>query len=93
MHPPHFACGPIGRYPVSRSPRNAVELSLPGLLAWPVKPFAHIVFDVKTGASGSASALAGAPPAMPFCERQPGAVSVLRQALSNSRRSSSSRPR
>ena len=37
----------IGRHPGSGSARYAVELSLPGLCAWPLRHFPHIVFHVE----------------------------------------------
>jgi toxin ParE1/3/4 len=37
----------ISRLPRSGSPRYAVELSLPGLPAWPLKRFPHIVFYIE----------------------------------------------
>jgi toxin ParE1/3/4 len=37
----------IGRHPASGSSRYAVELNLPGLRAWPLRHFAHIVFYVE----------------------------------------------
>jgi toxin ParE1/3/4 len=38
----------IGRHPASGSSRYAVELNLPGLRAWPVRRFGHVVFYVET---------------------------------------------
>ena len=38
----------IGRHPGSGSSRYAIELNLPGLRAWPLKRFPHIVFYVET---------------------------------------------
>lgn len=38
----------IGRYPASGSSRYAVELNLPGLRAWPLRRFPHLVFYVET---------------------------------------------
>lgn len=38
----------ISRHPASGSSRYAVELNLPGLLAWPLRRFPHIVFYVET---------------------------------------------
>ena len=38
----------ISRHPTSGSSRYAVELNLPGLLAWPLRRFPHIVFYVDT---------------------------------------------
>jgi toxin ParE1/3/4 len=37
----------ISRHPASGSTRYSVELNLPGLRAWPVKRFPHIVFYVE----------------------------------------------
>jgi toxin ParE1/3/4 len=37
----------ISRHPASGSTRYTVELNLPGLRAWPVKGFPHIVFYVE----------------------------------------------
>ena len=42
------ACRHIGRHPASGSPRYAVELNLPGLRAWPLRRFPHVVFYVDT---------------------------------------------
>ena len=42
------ACGHISRHPASGSLRYAVELNLPGLRAWPLRRFPHIVFYVET---------------------------------------------
>lgn len=42
------AYGHISQYPASGSSRYAVELSLPGLRAWPLTRFPHIVFYVET---------------------------------------------
>jgi toxin ParE1/3/4 len=38
----------ISRHPASGSFRYAVELSLPGLRAWPLSQFPHIVFYLET---------------------------------------------
>ena len=38
----------IGRHPASGSSRYAVELNLPGLRAWPLRRFPHLVFYVET---------------------------------------------
>jgi len=38
----------ISRYPASGSSRYAVELSLPGLRAWPLSQVPHIVFYRET---------------------------------------------
>lgn len=38
----------IGRHPASDSSRYAVELRLPGLRAWPLGRFPHVVFYVET---------------------------------------------
>jgi toxin ParE1/3/4 len=38
----------IARHPLSGSSRYAVELNLPGLRAWPLRRFPHLVFYVKT---------------------------------------------
>lgn len=37
----------IGRHPATGSPRDAHELSLPGLRTWPLKRHSHIVFYVE----------------------------------------------
>lgn len=37
----------IGRHPANGTSRYAVELSLPGLRAWPLRHFPHIVFYVE----------------------------------------------
>jgi toxin ParE1/3/4 len=37
----------IGRHPASGSPRYAHELNLPGLRAWPLPRYPHIVFYVE----------------------------------------------
>ena len=41
------ACRHISRHPSSGSPRYAHELDLPGLRAWPLNGFPHIVFFVE----------------------------------------------
>jgi toxin ParE1/3/4 len=38
----------IARHPASDSSRYAVELSMPGLRAWPLGRFPHVVFYVET---------------------------------------------
>jgi toxin ParE1/3/4 len=38
----------ISRHPASGSSHYAVELNLPGLRAWPLRRFPHIVFYVET---------------------------------------------
>jgi toxin ParE1/3/4 len=38
----------ISRHPSSGSSRYSMELNLPGLRAWPLKRFPHIVFYVET---------------------------------------------
>jgi toxin ParE1/3/4 len=38
----------ISRHPASGSSRYAVELNLPGLRAWPLRSFPHVVFYVET---------------------------------------------
>lgn len=38
----------IGRHPASGSSRYASELRLPGLHAWPLRRFPHVVFYVET---------------------------------------------
>jgi toxin ParE1/3/4 len=38
----------ISRHPASGSTRYSVELSLPGLRAWPLRRFPHVVFYVET---------------------------------------------
>jgi toxin ParE1/3/4 len=37
----------IGRHPAAGSPRYAHELNLPGLRAWPLTRYPHIVFYVE----------------------------------------------
>ena len=37
----------IGRHPGTGSPRHAHELNLPGLRAWPLNGYPHIVFYVE----------------------------------------------
>lgn len=37
----------IGRHPATGSPRHAHELNLPGLRAWPLTRYPHIVFYVE----------------------------------------------
>lgn len=37
----------IGRHPASGSPRFAHELNLPGLRAWPLTRYPHLVFYVE----------------------------------------------
>ena len=37
----------VGRHPATGSPRYAHELNLPGLRAWPLKRYPHIVFYVE----------------------------------------------
>lgn len=37
----------IGRHPATGSPRYAHELNLPGLRAWPLKRYPHVVFYVE----------------------------------------------
>jgi toxin ParE1/3/4 len=37
----------IGRHPATGSPRYAHELNLPGLRAWPLTRYPHIVFYVE----------------------------------------------
>lgn len=41
------AYGHIGRHPATGSPRYAHELDLPGLRAWPLKRYPHLVFYVE----------------------------------------------
>ncbi|MDW8337387.1 MAG: type II toxin-antitoxin system RelE/ParE family toxin [Tepidimonas sp.] len=41
------AYGHIARHPAKRSPRYAHELNLPGLRAWPLTRYPHLVFDVE----------------------------------------------
>lgn len=41
------AYGHIGRHPATGSPRYAHELNLPGLRAWPLARYPHIVFYVE----------------------------------------------
>lgn len=41
------AYGHIGRNPTTGSPRYAHELNLPGLLAWPLTRYPHLVFCVE----------------------------------------------
>jgi len=41
------AYGHIGRHPATGSPRYAHELNLPGLRAWPLTRYPHIVFYVE----------------------------------------------
>ncbi len=41
------ACARIGRQPAIGSPRYAHELDLPGLRAWPLTRYPHIVFYVE----------------------------------------------
>ena len=38
----------IGRHPTSGSSRDAVELNVPGLRAWPLGRFPHVVFHAAT---------------------------------------------
>lgn len=38
----------VSRHPASGSLRYAFELSLPGLRAWPLRRFPHLVFYVET---------------------------------------------
>ena len=38
---------PIARHPASGSPRYAQELDVPGLRAWPLKRYPHLVFSVE----------------------------------------------
>ncbi|HJS92263.1 MAG TPA: type II toxin-antitoxin system RelE/ParE family toxin [Steroidobacteraceae bacterium] len=38
----------IGRHPASGSSRYAIELNLPGLRAWPLRRFPHLVFYIET---------------------------------------------
>lgn len=38
----------VGRHRASDSSRYAVELNLPGLRAWPLRRFPHVVFYVDT---------------------------------------------
>ncbi len=40
------AYGHIARHPATGSPRYAHELSLPGLCAWPLTRYPHLVFYV-----------------------------------------------
>lgn len=40
------AYGHIGRHPATGSPRYAHELNLPGLRAWPLTRYPHLVFYV-----------------------------------------------
>jgi toxin ParE1/3/4 len=37
----------IGRHPATGSPRYAHELNLPGLRAWPLNRYPHLVFYVE----------------------------------------------
>ena len=37
----------VGRHPATGSPRYAHELNLPGLRAWPLRRYPHIVFYVE----------------------------------------------
>lgn len=41
------AYGHIGRHPATGSPRYAHELNLPGLRAWPLTRYPHIVFYLE----------------------------------------------
>lgn len=41
------AYGHIGRHPATGSPRYAHELNLPGLRAWPLTRYQHLVFYVE----------------------------------------------
>jgi len=41
------AYGHIGRHPAAGSPRYAHELDLPGLRAWPLTRYPHMVFYVE----------------------------------------------
>jgi toxin ParE1/3/4 len=41
------AYGHIGRHPATGSPRYAHELNLPGLRAWPLTRFPHLVFYIE----------------------------------------------
>ena len=41
------AYGHIGRHPATGSPRYAHELNLPGLRAWPLTRYPHLVFYVE----------------------------------------------
>lgn len=41
------AYGHIGRNPATGSPRHAHELNLPGLRAWPLTRYPHLVFYVE----------------------------------------------
>lgn len=41
------AYGHIGRHPATGSPRYAHELNLPGLRAWPLTGYPHLVFYVE----------------------------------------------
>lgn len=41
------AYGHIGRHPATGSPRDAHALNLPGLRAWPLTRYPHIVFYVE----------------------------------------------
>ncbi|TVP80817.1 type II toxin-antitoxin system RelE/ParE family toxin [Thioalkalivibrio sp.] len=41
------AYGHIGRHPETGSPRYAHELNLPGLRAWPLTRYPHVVFYVE----------------------------------------------
>ena len=41
------ACAHISRRPAAGSPRYAQELELPGLRAWPLARYPHIVFYVE----------------------------------------------
>lgn len=38
----------ISRHPAGGSTRYAVDLSLPGLRAWPLRRFPHVVFYIET---------------------------------------------
>lgn len=40
------ACARIGRHPATGSPRNAHELNLPGLRAWPLTRYPQLVLYV-----------------------------------------------
>lgn len=44
------AYGYIGRHPATGSPRYAHELNLPGLFAWPLTRYPHLVFYVEHSA-------------------------------------------
>ena len=41
------AYGHIGRHPATGSPRYAHELNLPGLRAWPLTRYPHLVFYIE----------------------------------------------